>query len=279
MEQILVIDIGNSNIVVGVMAESQVLDSRRIATVLGKGEADTLASVETVLLEFQTRYLQFEGGIISSVVPELTPAVREMALQVTGVAMMTMGEDKLNLGMEICVEHPERLGHDRIADAIGAMSQFPCPLVVIDMGTATTVNVVDREGRFVGGMIIPGVQTSFDALCSRASQLSEVPLRVPEHLIGKNTAECMQSGIIYGSAAMIDGLVDRVVAELKSDITIVTTGGLAPLVSPHCRHKVVYDEFLLFKGLYCIYIDNKVVCPESRRACELQLNLSGLENK
>lgn len=261
MNQILVIDIGNSNIVVGVMENGRVLDSARIATVLGEGKDGTLASVKVLLREFRTCHPEFSGGIMSSVVPELTQAVHELVLQVTGVEIMVMGDEKLKLGIEICVEHPEQVGHDRIADAIGATSQFPCPLVVVDMGTATTINVVDREGRFVGGMIIPGVRTSFDALCSRASQLSEVPLRVPTHLIGKNTAECMQSGVTYGSALMIEGLVKRIVDELESEATVVMTGGLAHLISPLCRHEVVFDEFLLFKGLYRIYTDNIVICP------------------
>jgi type III pantothenate kinase len=263
MNQILVIDIGNSNIVVGVMADGRVLDSARITTALGEGKFGTLASVKTMLRELRKDYPEFRGGILSSVVPELTQAVCEVVLQVMGVEIMVMGDDRLKFGMEICVEYPERVGHDRIADAIGAISRFPSPLVIIDMGTATTVNVVDREGRFIGGMIIPGVRTSFDALCGHASQLSEVPLCAPDHLIGKNTAECMQSGATYGSASMIDGLVNRIMDELKSEVTVVMTGGLAHLISPLCRHEVIYDEFLLFRGLYCIYTDNNIICHKS----------------
>lgn len=262
MNQILVIDIGNSNIVVGVMENGRVLRSARITTVPGVGRAGMLASMKTMLREFRTRYPQFRNGIMSSVVPELTQAVCEVVLQVTGVDIMVMGDERLKLGIEICVEHPELVGHDRIADAIGAMSRFPCPLIVVDMGTATTVNVVDRKGRFVGGMIVPGVRTSFDALCSHASRLSEVPLRVPARVIGKNTAECMQSGVTYGNAMMVDGLVNRIVGELKSEATVVMTGGLAHLISPLCRPEVVYDEYLLFRGLYRIYTDNNDICPK-----------------
>lgn len=159
MNQILVIDIGNTNVVVGVMADGQVLHATRIATALGEGKFETITSVKTELRELRKDHLEFRDGILSSVVPELTQAVCEVVLQITGVEIMVMGDDRLKLGMEICVEYPEQVGHDRIADTIGAMSQFSCPLIIVDMGTATTVNVVDREGRFVGGMIVPGVRT------------------------------------------------------------------------------------------------------------------------
>ena len=256
MNQILVIDIGNTNVVVGVMADGRVLHATRIATALGEGKFETIASVKTELRELRKDHPEFRDGILSSVVPELTQAVCEVVLQITGVEMMVMGDDRLKLGMEICVENPAQVGHDRIADAIGAMSQFSCPLIIVDMGTATTVNVVDREGRFVGGMIIPGVRTSLDALSSRASQLRDVPLQLPEHLIGRNTTECMQSGVIYGAASMIDGLIDRIRAQQGSDTTVVMTGGHAHLVYPLCQHKVEYDEYLLFRGLYCIYTNS-----------------------
>lgn len=257
MEEILVIDIGNSNIVFGVMARGQVLDAVRIETMALKDAPGGPEGASSVLKTMQEQWPTLSGGIVSSVVPELTHSVCEQVLQTWGFEMMVMGSGDVVPGIELVVDQPERVGQDRIADVVGAKSQYPCPLIVVDMGTATTINVVDNRGRFIGGMIISGLQTSLAALCSRASQLGEVALRLPDRLIGQNTTECMQAGALYGAASMIDGLVDRINEELGAEAATVMTGGLAPLIHPLCRHEVVYDEHLLFRGLYCVYNHGK----------------------
>ena len=142
------------------------------------------------------------------------------------------------------------MGKDRLADAIDAAAGYGVPVIVFDMGTATTVGIVDENHTFLGGMIIPGVKTSLSALSSRASQLPVINIEKPKNMIGRNTLECMQSGILYGTAAMIDGIIDRISAYLGKEFTIVATGGMAKNIAPHCRHNILLDNFLQFKGLF-----------------------------
>ena len=152
--------------------------------------------------------------------------------------------------IDIHVESPTQLGNDRLADAIGAALCHGAPAIVIDMGTATTVGVIDEHGCFIGGMIIPGVKTSLNALCKRASQLPAINIEKPHHLIGRNTLECMQSGIVYGTAAMIDGIIDRIKPTLNGAVHIIATGGMAKQIIPYCKNQITNDEYLQFKGLF-----------------------------
>ncbi|MBM6992214.1 MAG: type III pantothenate kinase [Prevotella sp.] len=256
MRYVLVIDVGNSNIVIGAMSGGRVMDAMRMDTHPEASLKEIKASLGNILDAFRAAYGECEGGIVASVVPQLTPKICTSVRQLTGVELLKMGDATVNIGLQLHVEHPERLGHDRIADAVGAKAKYAYPLMIVDMGTATTINVVDEEGRFAGGMIIPGMKTSFDALCHHAAQLREVPLKAPEHLIGRNTTECMQSGMVYGYASMIDGLIDRVSLELKAIPRVILTGGLASLIVSHCKHQVIADEYLLLHGLFHIYTNN-----------------------
>ena len=142
------------------------------------------------------------------------------------------------------------MGKDRLADALGAVTCYRVPAIVIDFGTATTFGVIDAERRFLGGLIIPGVKTSLNALSQRASQLPAINIEKPTHLIGRNTLECMQSGILNGTAAMIDGLLDRLLPTLTSPVHIIATGGMAKDIVPQCHHQILLDKYLLLKGLY-----------------------------
>ena len=150
----------------------------------------------------------------------------------------------------IDIESPSQLGKDRLADALGAVACHGAPAIAIDFGTATTFGVIDENNTFKGGLIIPGVKTSLNALSQRASQLPSISISKPQNLIGRNTLECMQSGILYGTASMIDGLIDRLKASLPESVNIVATGGMAKNIVPYCRHKIVLDEYLLLKGLF-----------------------------
>lgn len=257
MEQILVIDIGNSNIVIGMMGEGGVVRAERIDTIHEEPKAENLSRLRTVLEALDADRQGFTGGIVASVVPALTAVVCDNVAQLTGIEMLRMGDAKVVVDMPLLVDEPARLGHDRLADAVGGKMKYGYPLMVVDMGTATTVNVVDGEGQFAGGMIIPGMKTSFDALCSRAAQLRAVPLQAPDKLIGRNTTTSMQSGLLYGYAAMVDGLIARVSEEMNVRPMVILTGGLASLVEPLCREQVVYDEHLLLSGLYHIYCANQ----------------------
>ena len=163
----------------------------------------------------------------------------------------------LKTGLNILMDQPGQLGADLVADAVAGISEYPVPLIIFDMGTATTVSVVDSQKHYIGGMILPGIQISLDALTARASQLGGISIEAPRRVIGKNTVECMKSGILYSSAASIDGIIDRMEEELGQKATVIATGGLAKKIVPHCRRQVILDEDLLLKGLMVIYEKNQ----------------------
>ena len=160
-------------------------------------------------------------------------------------------------GLNILLDNPSEMGADRVADAVAAMTLYPVPLVIVDMGTATTVSVVDEKKRFMGGMILPGVQVSLDALTARASQLSGISIEEPRRIIGKNTVDCMKSGILYGNAAAVDGIVERIEEELGQKVTAIATGGMSRKIIPHCKREMIWDGDLLLKGLLFIYEKNR----------------------
>ena len=157
------------------------------------------------------------------------------------------------------MDNPGQLGADQVADAVAGIAGYPVPLILIDMGTATTASVVNSKKQYVGGMILPGVGVSLDALTARASQLSGISIDAPRHVIGKNTIECMKSGVLYSSAAAIDGIIDRLQDELEGEATVIATGGLAKKIVPHCKREIILDDDLLLKGLAVIYRKNRKV--------------------
>lgn len=163
----------------------------------------------------------------------------------------------IDTGLTFAIDAPERLGQDRIADAAAAAAGYPLPCMTVDLGTATTYNVIDAQRRFLGGFIVPGVLTSLRAISARTAQLPPIAPEAPARLIGKNTEECLNSGAVYGTAAMLEGLADRVEAELGAPLTVVATGGLARGIIPCCRRDILFDGDLLFKGLAVLYRRNR----------------------
>ena len=159
-------------------------------------------------------------------------------------------------GMNILMDNPAQVGSDRIVNAVAAINEYPAPLVIIDMGTATTFCVVDAKKNYIGGMILPGVRISLDALTAGTSQLSRISIEAPKKIIGKNTIDCMKSGIIHGNAACIDGMVYRIERELGQKTTVIATGGLAKRIVPYCEQEIIVDDELLLKGLRLIYNKN-----------------------
>lgn len=198
---------------------------------------------------------RIEGGIISSVVPELKIVMGRAMEELTGKRFLVVGSG-IKTGLNIKMDNPSQLGADLVADAVAALSKYQPPLVFFDMGTATTLSVIDRQGSYIGGMIIPGLRLSVDSLSARAAQLPYINLDGPEQLIGTNTISCMQAGAIYSNAAMIDGLLERVEEELGEPVTAVATGGLMAAVLPYCKRKVDYDENLMLEGLRILYHKN-----------------------
>ena len=254
---ILAIDIGNSNVVIGCLEETgEVKSLFRMVTDLKKTEYEYASSMKNLLDFNQISLSDLEGVVISSVVPPLTEIFRIAAEKLTGKAALVLGSG-VKTGLNIQIENPTSLGADIVAVSVAAMTEYPLPVIVIDMGTATTITVVDGNGRFIGGAIVPGVALSMSALSSGTSLLHKVPLEAPKKCINSTTTACMQSGAVYGNAAMLDGMLERFEAELGGKASVVATGGIAPKILPHCRRDIVYDENLLLKGLGIIYRKNK----------------------
>lgn len=253
---ILAIDIGNTNIVVGCIDDQKTYFIERLSTVRTKTELEYAVDLKTVLDIYHIKGSDIEGCIISSVVPQITNTAKLAAEKILKKEVMVLGPG-VKTGLNILMDHPGQLGADLVADAVAGLNEYPVPFIVIDMGTATTVSVVNSKKQYIGGMILPGVRVSLDALTAHASQLSGISIDAPKHVIGKNTVECMKSGVLYSSAAALDGIIDRVEEELGEKTTVIATGGLAKKIVSHCRKDIILDEDLLLKGLLVIYEKNK----------------------
>lgn len=253
---ILAIDIGNTNIVVGCIDKEKIYFIERLSTVRTKTELEYAIDIKTVLDIYHIKKAEIEGSIISSVVPQITNVARLAVVKILKKDPMVLGPG-IKTGLNIMMDNPGSLGADLVADAVAGLAEYPVPFIVIDMGTATTVSVVNDKKQYIGGMILPGVRISLDALTSRASQLSGISIDAPKRIIGKNTIDCMKSGVLYSSAAALDGIIDRVEEELGQKTTVIATGGLAKKIIPHCKKEIILDEDLLLKGLLVIYEKNK----------------------
>ena len=199
-----------------------------------------MVAVRTLLDIYHVRAEGADGVIISSVVPDLTDLVREGMAVLTGVKPLVVGQG-IKTGIRIATDHPASLGSDLVVDAVAAAEEYPGPAAVFDLGTATTCSVIDRKRAYLGTLIMPGIGISQEALSERAAQLPHIRFERPKHLIGKNTVESMQSGLVYGNAAMIDGLIERIEEELHEKVTAIATGGAAKRIVPHCRREIVCD--------------------------------------
>ena len=253
---ILAIDIGNTNIVVGCIDKEKIYLTERISTIRTKTELEYAIDIKTILDIHHINRADIEGAIISSVVPQITFAARLAVQKILKKDAMIVGPG-VKTGLNILLDNPGEMGADRVADAVAALAQYPVPLVIVDMGTATTISVVDDKKHYIGGMILPGVQISLDALTSRASQLSGISIEEPKKIIGENTVDCMKSGILYGNAAAVDGIIDRIEEELGQKVTVIATGGMSRKIVPHCKREMILDGDLLLKGLQIIYDKNK----------------------
>lgn len=254
---ILAVDIGNTNIVVGIIKGGQPLFVERISTDSIKTDLEYAVSLKTVLEIHHYDPQKLTGSIISSVVPPVTTTVRSAIEKLTGEPPLVVGPG-VKTGLNIKIENPAQLGSDLVVDAVAAIAEYPTPVLIIDMGTATTISAIDKKGNYLGGVIIPGARVALDSLSNKASQLPHISFEAPKKAIGTNTIECMKSGTILGNACMMDGMIERMEEELGEPATVVATGGLAQFIIPHCRRKIIYDDFLLLKGLGIIYKKNKM---------------------
>ncbi len=253
---LLAIDIGNTNIVIGCIRDDEILFKMRIATDRLKTSDQYGVEIKNMLEAFNVQREDITDCIIASVVPPVFNSVYTGVIKMIGKQPMVVGPG-LKTGLNIQMDIPSQVGSDRIVAAVAALAEYKAPLVLIDMGTATTIEVVEPENVYMGGMIFPGVMISLDSLTSRAAQLPGISLDKPKNIIGKNTVDCMRSGMMYGTAAMLDGVIDRITEELGHESTIVATGGLAQFITPLCRHEIILEKELLLKGLNIIYKKNR----------------------
>ena len=253
---LLAIDIGNTNIVIGCIEDDEIRFKARIATDVIRTSDQYGVEIKNVLEAFGIQRSDISDCIISSVVPPVFNSVRTGVIKVIGKQPMVVGPG-VKTGLDIHVDVPSQVGSDRIVIAVAALAEYPAPLILMDMGTATTIEVVEPDNVYMGGVIFPGVKLSLDALTSRAAQLPGISLDRPSHVVGKNTVDCMRSGMMYGTAAMIDGIVDRIGEELGHSSTLIATGGMAQFITPLCKHHIILEKDLLLKGLNIIYKKNK----------------------
>ncbi|MCI8515075.1 MAG: type III pantothenate kinase [Lachnospiraceae bacterium] len=246
------VDIGNTTILFAGLSGQKVLFYFRTATDKGKLAAEYTAQLKDLLRVYDPEGREAEGAVLSSVVPELTGALETAVERVYGVKAAVIKRD-IRPDFPIDLDYPASIGSDRVADAAAVIREYPLPAIIFDLGTATTCSVIDEAGVFRGGLISPGVRTASEALRRKASQLSSYELGRPLHLIGKNTEECMNSGIVYGHAAMIDGLIRRIERRTGKRYTVILTGGLSDLIGEYCECQVVVDKFLILKGLCYLY--------------------------
>lgn len=253
---ILAIDIGNTNIVIGCIDQQKTYFVERLRTDASKTALEYALDLKNVLELYGITKADLEGSIVASVVPPVSTTIFQAMEKVTGKKPLMVGPG-VRTGLNIKVDNPGSVGADLIVAAVAAVRDYPAPLIIIDMGTATTMTVVDGNGNYIGGVIIPGLQVALDSLVNRAAQLTKISLDTPKRVIGKNTLECMQSGSLHGTAAMIDGMIGRMEEELGCPATVVATGGLARFVIPLCQRPILFDDDLLLKGLWIIYQKNQ----------------------
>lgn len=252
---ILAIDVGNTNIVLGGYEDSGTVFTERISTDPAKTSLEYAILIRTALDIHDTSPADVTGAIVGSVVPPLTYIIRTALMKVCGVTALVVGPG-VKTGLNIRIDDPSTIGADLIAGAVGALASYRPPLVVIDMGTATTMIAIDEKRSYIGGMIMTGLRLSLNALVSQTSQLPGISLEVPKKVIGRNTADAMRSGLLYGTAAMIDGLIGRVEEEMGKPVTVIATGGLAGTVIGACRTKICLEKTLVLDGLIEIYRRN-----------------------
>lgn len=252
---ILTIDIGNSNIVLGGVKEDTIVFEARLRTEATKTSDQYCVDLKILLDVYGVKPEEIEGSIISSVVPQVLNSFQTAIKKLTGKVSLVVGPG-IKTGLDIRLENPGQTGADLVVADVAALREHKPPLIVIDMGTATTMSVLDKNGAHIGGCIIPGVRISMDALTDRTALLPGLQLDQPKRAIGRNTIDAMRSGIMMGTACMLDGMVERMEQELGYKTTVIATGGIAKFIVPLCKTPMIYDQDLLIKGLAALYRDN-----------------------
>lgn len=253
---ILVIDIGNTSIVFGGVEGETIRFEARIHTDRLKTSDQYCIDLKMILEVYGNAEESIEGCIISSVVPQVLNSMQSAVRKLIGKKALVVGPG-LKTGLNILLDNPAQMGADLVVSDVAALREYTPPLIVIDMGTATTMSVLDESGAHIGGCVCPGVKISMDALTGGTSLLPGIRLDQPKKAIGRNTADCMRSGIMLGNACMIDGMVRRFEEELGKKCTVIATGGIARFIVPLCETPIVYDKDLIIKGLAILYRENR----------------------
>lgn len=252
---VLAIDIGNTNIVLGGFVDDELTFVARIATNANKTEDEYATKIRSVLTLHDVHESTVKGAIISSVVPPLNSVMKRAIKFVYGVDPVMVGPG-IKTGIKIHCDNPASVGADLITACVAAHHLYGSPCLIVDMGTATKIMVLDETGAFIGVSIIPGVGMGLKALASDTAQLPQIGLEAPKSVIGKNTVDCMKSGVVFGNACLIDGMLDRFNEEMGAELPVYATGGLSSTIIPHCKHKITLDDTLLLKGLNILYKKN-----------------------
>lgn len=253
---ILAIDIGNSNIVLGCIEQGEISNIVRIHTDEKATSADYAIKLHEIFEIYDIDCKGFEGAVICSSVPTVAMSLKSAIKKLCGVDTMVIGPG-IKTGMNIRIDDPATLGPDLVAGSVSAVTYYGTPCIIVDMGTATTLFVVDGKNNFRGGAIVPGVKLSYRALAAGTSLLPDISITAPNKVISTNTVDCMRSGAVFGHASLIDGMIDRMEEALGEKCTVVATGGIARFIVPYCRHEMVCDNDLLLKGLWVLYNKNK----------------------
>lgn len=249
-------DVGNSNIAVGVYEGATLKHHWRLATVRGRTSDEWGILIKSLCRNEGFDDTALDGIVISSVVPPLMTALEHMCQRYFHCTPLVVGPG-IKTGLQIKYENPRDVGADRIVNAVAAVHKYGPPLIVVDFGTATTFCVIDTAGQYLGGVIAPGIQISTEALVHRAAKLPRIELLRPQRVIGRNTVTSMQSGVVFGFVGQVDGIVERIRAELPLPFKVVATGGLADLVSPESKTIQYTQPYLTLEGLHILWERNR----------------------
>ncbi|MCD7863204.1 MAG: type III pantothenate kinase [Lachnospiraceae bacterium] len=252
---ILAIDIGNTNLVIGCIEGEKICFEERLSTNISKTELEYVVDFITILNLHQIEKESITGCIVASVVPPLNTIVKSAIEKLLHISPIFVGPG-VKTGLNIAIDNPASVGADLIVNAVAGLKEYGAPLILIDMGTATTITVLDEKKNYIGGIILPGLKVSLEALVNGTSQLPRISLEAPKKVIARNTVDSMKSGMVIGQAAEMDGLIDRIWEELNMETPVVASGGLAGFIVPHCRKKIILDNELTMKGLGYIYRKN-----------------------
>lgn len=253
---ILAVDIGNTNIKIGAWDNNKLVFVSRLQTNTLKTQDEYAVNLLDIFGLHDCNASQFDGAIISSVVPPLSLPFKDAVVAVLHTNRVYLISPGVKTGLNIKIENPASLGGDMLCSAVAAIAKYPLPCIIISLGTATAIFVVDKDGAFIGGSLAPGVNISIEALAQKTAQLPHISLDAPSKLIGTNAIDSMKSGSVYGTACMLDGMIARMKKELGGTASVVACGGLARFIVDYCDEDIIYDDILVLEGLKIIYEKN-----------------------